>query len=87
MKENVFIVISSWFYEKSGYSDKDINFVTKDANEAIKKLKSIKEEELGINERLWDDDIFEKQDESDHFFIMNNNGDWFEIEIIEKELD
>lgn len=87
MKENVFIVISSWFYEKSGYSDKNINLVTRDKNKAIEKLKHIKEEELAINGQLWDEDIFDKQDESDHFFIMNNDGDWFEVDIFENEID
>lgn len=51
MKENVFIVISNWFYEKSGYCDKNINFVTRDKNKAIEKLKHIKEEELAINNK------------------------------------
>lgn len=87
MKENVFIVISNWFYEKSGYCDKNIDFVTRDKNKAIEKLKHIKEEELVINGRLWNEDIFEKQDSSDYFFIMNNNGDWFEVDIVEKEID
>ena len=87
MKENVFIVISNWFYEKSGYCDKNTDFVTRDKNKAIEKLKHIKEEELVINGRLWDEDIFEKQDSSDYFFIMNNNGDWFEVDIVEKEID
>lgn len=87
MEEKVFIVISNWFYEKSSYSDKNINLVTRDENKAIEKLKAIKEEELAINSRLWDEDIFEKKDDPNYFFIMNNNGDWFEIDIFEKEID
>lgn len=87
MEEKVFIVISNWFYEKSGYYDKSINLVTRDKNKAIEKLKAIKEEELAINGRLWDEDIFEKKDGPNYFFIMNNSGNWFEIEIIENEID
>lgn len=86
MKEKVYIVISSWLYEKYSNIDKSINFVSKDINKAKEKLKNIKDEELAINAQLWSD-IFEKQDSSDYFFIMNNNGDWFEVDIVEKEID
>ena len=86
MKEKVYIVISSWLYEKCSNIDKSINFVSKDINKTKEKLKNIKDEELAINAQLWSD-IFEKQDSSDYFFIMNNNGDWFEVDIVEKEID
>ena len=90
MKEKIFIVISSWFYENCGYSDKNVNLVTKSKDAAIDKLEFLKKEELNLNgSRIWtDDNIFDKtEDTSDYFFISNNNGDWFEIEIIEKEID
>lgn len=87
MKEKVFIVISDYFSSKIG-GDYTVNKVTKNKDDAIKELNSIKENELHDNSFMWEENnIYSKEESPDYFFIMNNDDDWVEIKIIEKEID
>lgn len=84
--EKIFLVVSSWstpYEEADGYS---VNFATVQYNRALAKLEDIKLEELKENAELWYSPI-QLSDNVNEFFIKNQQESWFNVQIIEMELN
>lgn len=84
--QKIFIVISSWSTPYEDAENNSVNCATTQYNRALAVLQKVKEEELGDNKELWYSPI-ELIDTPDNFFIRNQQESWFNVEIIEQELN
>lgn len=89
MTEKIYIVFQKW-ESKHGDRDAQILTVTFDKEEAIKCLREERDEILANNslsvDEIKNNNNYDIEDTSEHFYLFNFYGGWDEITIMERDI-